>query len=630
MSQTLAAAPAAAAPPAPVKTGSAPSPFTLDQLNVLANRYAPISRFHPSEIYFMCSVEFYLQHSTLYGPNGFIKASPTVADLPTTGNKDDGKYWLVMQDTVKPGDLSTAKTYVHAHWEEGNAYTDLQYWFCYGYNGPGTLHIYNLLSSADIGLAPLGEHWVDWEMVTVRIKNDTQAVLGVFLSQHGSGEWISDLTKFERQNDQFIVYPSLNGHAIYAQPGTNPTESGSFLTIGWYLRNDTAVGGLTFNSANNCIIVSTECVPGFVEPNWVLFPYRWGLGTDSTAASIVQILKQVLGPLSWVLQPEINALAAAVAAVLVPRFSFDDTNGVYGPATQSYWDGSLLPQFNISTGYTGWNTDPSAPPCISLFNNLYHIFFKDHGGNGIMHITSPDGITWSESAKFYTGYNTSAGPCSVVFQNILYVFFRDGSGNGILHIQSSDGVNFAPSPNWYIGLNCDGQPMAYVKDSQLCIVAVDHGGNGIMWAAQTGLNGTWNHGYTGWNTSAVPSIVSFLGLWHVFFQDHNGKGIMHLTSPDGITWSESANFYTGFNTTAGPGAVVCDDVLYIFFRDGNGNGILYIQSEDGVKFNPAPGWSIGLNCDKEPRVTAANDSSMCLDCIDAGGNGIMRAVFNPW
>jgi hypothetical protein len=157
-----------------------------------------------------------------------------------------------------------------------------------------------------------------------------------------------------------------------------------------------------------------------------------------------------------------------------------------------------------------------------------------------------------------------------------------------------------------------------------------------MRAVKTAPNGTWNVGYTGWNTSAPPCVVAFNNLFHIFFQDHNGRGIMHLTSPDGITWSEPASFFTGFTTTAGPCAVVYDGLLYVFFRDGTGNGILYIQSDDGNNWKAAPGWYIGLNCDHEPAIALApvdapNISSiMCLACIDAGGNGIMRSVFSKW
>lgn len=608
-------------------------PFTLDQLQKVANRYAPIVRFHPNEQYFMCTVDWYLQRGTLCGLNGYKKVSPTVADLPT-GDTDDGKYWLEMTDAAKKGDLSTARTYVHAYCQPGNDYTDLQYWFCYGYNGPGTLYVASALDHNDVNLAPLGEHWIDWEQMTIRIKNDTQEVLGVFLSQHGEGEWITDQKRFERKNDQFIIYASRNGHALYAQTGENPTNSYDAVVIRFRLRNDTANGGASFDSAGKLDIVSADFIPGLTEPKWLHFPYRYGLGSDAhiTKDAIASILSTVFGPFKWIVDLLGGGIVQALAEAILPVIKFDDTNGVYGPQTQSYWTSRLIPKFDIHVGYTGWNTNPSTPPAISFFKGLYHILFQDHGGNGIMHITSPDGVTWSQPRSFYTGYNSSSGPCSIVYKNVLHVFFRDGSGNGILHMLTRDGENWLADPRFYIGLNCDGQPSAAVLNDRLCIVAIDHGGNGIMWAIQN-PNGDWTHGYTGYNTnpSTPPCIATFNNLFHLFFQDHNGRGIMHLTSPDGITWARSEVFYTDYNTSAGPASIAFDRLLYIFFRDGSGNGILYIQSSDGQGWSPAPCWYIGLNCDHEPRITDNSDRpEMCLACIDADGNGIMRAVFKPW
>ena len=157
-----------------------------------------------------------------------------------------------------------------------------------------------------------------------------------------------------------------------------------------------------------------------------------------------------------------------------------------------------------------------------------------------------------------------------------------------------------------------------------------------MWAVWTGPGGKWASGYTGWNTNNVdpcapPCIAAFGGVFHLFFMDHNGRGILHLTSADGTKWSQSDVFYTGSDTSAGPASITFDKLLYVFFRDGSGNSILYIQSSDGKGFKPAPCWYIGLNCDFEPRIASTpNETRMCLVCVDQGGSGIMRAVFTPW
>lgn len=606
------------------------APFTLDELETLANRYAPVVRFHPNEQYFMCTVDWYLSKSTLYGKDGSVKQSPAVTDLPV-GTADDGSYWLKMSDDAKKGDLSIARIYVHAYWQPGNDYIDLQYWFCYGYNGPGTLHVYNWFTNTDVNLSPLGEHWIDWEQVTIRIKTDSQEVLGLFLSQHGEGQWITDLKQFDRQKDQFIVYASNNGHAVYAKPGTNPTNSYEVLGLGAYLRNDTSTGGQSFDSAGKLDIVSADFITGFTEPRWLQFPYRYGQGTNSylTQDAVAGILQGLLGPFSWIG----GAFISGLAEVILPVIKFDDTNGVYGPQTQSYWTSSKIPRYYVQNYYSDYTTNQGAPPDICYFKDQYHIFFQDRNGTGIMHIISSDGVNWSRPISFYTGYTTTAGPCCVVFENLLHVFFRDGSGNGLLHMVSTDGINWSGANPFYLGINCDNQPAAAVLNGKLCVAMIDHGGNGIMCSVQTGVNGTWNNIYTGYNTnpSSPVGLIAFNNQFHLFFQDHNGKGIMHITSPDGLKWSGSEVFYTGFNASSGPAAIVAGKWVYIFFRDGSGDGMLYIQSTDATNWSEPPCWYLGQNGDTIPRVAGnADGTDLCVTYIDAGGNGIMCSYMELW
>jgi hypothetical protein len=162
---------------------------------------------------------------------------------------------------------------------------------------------------------------------------------------------------------------------------------------------------------------------------------------------------------------------------------------------------------------------------------------------------------------------------------------------------------------------------------------MDHDGKGIMRAVKNFPDGTWDNGYTGYNenVNSSPSIVAFGDLFHIFFMDGGGEGIMHITSPDGIKWTNKPSWYTGFNTSAGPAAIVFDNTLYVFFRDGSGNGILHIKSTDGDTWSVPENWYIGMNCDYQPRIVAAADGkSMCLTCIDHNGNGIMRSVFTSW
>lgn len=298
----------------------------------------------------------------------------------------------------------------------------------------------------------------------------------------------------------------------------------------------------------------------------------------------------------------------------------------------------LHPKYRVDNGYTGFNTNNSSatrhfntPPGIIHFKGLYHIFYVDNKGTGIMHITSADGKNWLKAASFYTGFTTTGGAYPIFIGAKLYVFFRDGAGKRLLHIQSSDGDKWEPAPDWYIGFNIDGHPSAALINWRVCVIGLDHNGRGIMRGVKNFPGGKWDNGYTGYDCSALPCIVTFGGLFHIFFRDSNGSGIMHISSNDGLKWIHKSSWFTGFHASSGPAAIVFNNTLYVFFRDESVNGILYIQSADGDNWSAATNWDFGMNCDSEPQITAAADgTSMCLTCIDRNGTGVMRSVFTNW
>jgi hypothetical protein len=322
-------------------------------------------------------------------------------------------------------------------------------------------------------------------------------------------------------------------------------------------------------------------------------------------------------------------LAAAQRFAPVVTFYHD---GDAGSEEQS-WPCSidfLLEHSTLRRGqhdYSGYNTNGGTPPGIAWFKDRCHIFFQDHGGNGVMHIVSPDGLGgWDRPASWYHGSNTSAGPSAVEFRGKLHLFFRDPTGNGMYHESSSTGDDW----NWVgsVGLDCDGQPEVIATRECLYLVAVDAGGNGIMYAKSTDGE-HFSHGYTGYNTNSwtSPSVAWFNNEFHIFFQDHGGNGLMHITSPTGEGgWNRPASWYHGVNTSAGPAAVAANGKLHLFFRDPGGNGIFHQESTSGDDWGPAV--YLGLDCDGQPQVTVHHDD-VSLACVDAGGNGIMVGIIDP-
>ncbi|KAK4941310.1 hypothetical protein LTR10_018720 [Elasticomyces elasticus] len=295
----------------------------------------------------------------------------------------------------------------------------------------------------------------------------------------------------------------------------------------------------------------------------------------------------------------------------------------------------LLPQTSLKknrVSYTLWNTNSGHPPSVAWFNNSFHMFFQDQGNyvdGGIMHVKSQDAWEWANSdGDFYTGHNCSDPPHVITFQDKLHLFWRDGGGNGMMHRYSTDGQNWS-NPQ-YLGINIDNQPHGVVWGNELFVVAVDHSGNGIMFVSTTdGENFTT--GYTGYNTNnGTPmSVVAFDNALHLFFQDHNGQTIMHLVSTDGKQWDRPASWNTGLYTSNGPTAVVHNGALHLFFKDASGYAIFHsVSTTDSDHFSKPQ--AIGLDCDGQPQALSVGDTLYVSTVDSRGQNGIMLAVISSF
>jgi hypothetical protein len=136
-------------------------------------KYGPIIFTHPEDQYLPCSVEWFLAHCTLVDSKapGSKTVHPLETQLPT-GTKEGTRWFLDIEDSVKPGNMATAKAYVNAFWDGKLPYTDLQFWIFSAYNGHGTAKFDSLVfnkveRTGNVNLAPLGEHVgdVSWKQV---------------------------------------------------------------------------------------------------------------------------------------------------------------------------------------------------------------------------------------------------------------------------------------------------------------------------------------------------------------------------------------------------------------------------------------------------------------------------------
>jgi catechol 2,3-dioxygenase-like lactoylglutathione lyase family enzyme len=598
-----------------------------------AARFAPIVNFHQFEQFFPCSIDWLLQHSTLKDSSNasFSIKNPTQADLL---NRFQDNYHLDIDPEAyagQPLDNGTVVAPMYVSAQEWDNCIEISYIMLYAFQGGQTSRGLPSGNHFNCIVNDYGKHQGDLEWVSVLVSKDFSRVIGVGFEAHGDVSYYPP-GQYPSEGEHLLVRVALNGHGCRNGQGKNDND--------WLYTYELAdimgtvdiitksgVAWRPHEQQNGLIIIGLDDQDNPLNDQvWAKFKGRLGKHLDNSLTGATDVDGRTgLNDFQWGWVKSVDWIGQILTKIPRDAYSGDAPEG---PGARDFVRG-LRRQgvkkvwLSFDNGYTSFNA--SAPPSIVAYNNLFHVFFRDGSGNGILHVTSSDGINWSGENNFYTGFNASNGPCPITVGNQLHIFFRDGSGNGILHIASPDGFNFQPVPNWYIGLNCDGQPAAAILNGTLCLVAIDAGGNGIM-RAVTDFSSGWNVGYTRFNTSAPPSIVVYDNLFHVFFRDASGNGLMHIISPNGIDWSEADPFHPDFTTSAGVCPISFGNQLHIFFRDGTGNGILHIASPDGFNFQGVPGsWYIGLNCDGQPAATILNDT-LCLVATDAGGNGIMRSV----
>jgi len=332
-------------------------PLKHQDIETAIATYAPMLHLHPNEVYKNCSIEWFLEHSSLHDDK--LKTDllhPTVDQLPQ-GVQEATRYWLILDPNAEGGDFSTAKAYIHAFWTLGMPYTDLQFWFFSAYNGHATAHINGLemtkiVNQGDVDLRPLGEHFGDWEYCVIRIDNATKKMTNIGLSQHGGGHFFNEtqFSAFQFQGTHPIVYSSLNGHANYASTGPNSMADYKIPPVAipagieFWLHNDTADGGLVLDCSQHYQVVMADWLTGseaYPVPAWVNYDYRWGPEgtiTHMSPDAVGNIIIAALGKAGVVVDGTVIQLL--VGDVILPFLIKSNVNGSAAPLTQASWPGN--------------------------------------------------------------------------------------------------------------------------------------------------------------------------------------------------------------------------------------------------------------------------------------------------
>jgi hypothetical protein len=300
---------------------------TIAQINQLIQTFGPVMRIHPKEKYLMDDPEPFLATGLNSLSFGLIKdedeydtfevsdqgtiavsSGQTLLDAVTTAKqqgqtlldaakraKQDPKaddpvfrYWLQVSDTLKPGNpgnMARAKAQVCVKRGVSDATFDLQFWYFYGFNGPGKFRVTvgNVMNDS-VEMDTAGRHYGDWEHVTLRMvlgQNGWQ-IRSVYLSRHSFTVWVLDLSELQFSGKHPIIYVGRDSHAHYSSAGTHYymrpwSKSFGVGTAAVDLYDLTADGGIEFDASTHYAVMSSDFADHEVMlPAWSSFDGRWG------------------------------------------------------------------------------------------------------------------------------------------------------------------------------------------------------------------------------------------------------------------------------------------------------------------------------------------------------------------
>lgn len=288
-----------------------------EDVEELVEQYGPLLFFHPYEKYFLDEPEYVLDHgvSLAWGvvynedaedayesfhveeQDAMPTSSATLLDdvryveeniKPGASDPELFKYWLHIEDDLKPGDLARGEALIRVLPLNG-LFTEIQFWFFYPFNGPGRVEACSSSSCCtDNYLMQGGRHYGDWEHVSLLILNTTRELITVYMSRHGSGQWFRRSGGVWGSGLQFsgthpIIYSAFYSHAHYPNTGKHAYER--VFSYDWGLGTASAdlfdltgawISFETFRPDSYRVISSA--LPGYqvTEPEWLQFGGRWG------------------------------------------------------------------------------------------------------------------------------------------------------------------------------------------------------------------------------------------------------------------------------------------------------------------------------------------------------------------
>lgn len=285
------------------------SPDTIEQL--IAD-YAPVMILHPDEQYFPDDPQWVLDNGTmlawglvtnetsydnfnLTSRNESNISAATLMDEVTRilddvkpyAPYDDSpyfRYWLEIPDNLLAGNLERAKAVIRVvPWNYFS--TEVQFWIFYPFNGPGRIRTCLASTLCDHEqLNDVGKHYGDWEQITLRFRNRTQALEAVFMSAHAGGRWYGTPdfgTRLLFEDTHPKIFSAKYSHAHYPSIDRFYYErvfeaDWDIGTISADLYDDTAQGEtIHWGQAGRYGYISFKSDPA-LPVDWLDFAGRWG------------------------------------------------------------------------------------------------------------------------------------------------------------------------------------------------------------------------------------------------------------------------------------------------------------------------------------------------------------------
>jgi hypothetical protein len=228
----------------------------------VVQEYAPTIYLNAYEKNMPSSVDSFFAQSKLMSSSGIVLANPVtyaaLAANPSASNyltPSNGVFPTASND-FQSGDAivsignNTAESNspVYVKTIDYGTYIDLKYYMFYTWNG-----FQGFQAGILVGLktkpyyfdwSQFALHYGDWEHVTVRITEDTSKLIGVFYSQHGDEQFV---TNPALDGTHPVVYSAWDSHANYPTSGNNINtvilNSPGVLPVSWLKVSDVTTNG---------------------------------------------------------------------------------------------------------------------------------------------------------------------------------------------------------------------------------------------------------------------------------------------------------------------------------------------------------------------------------------------------